>query len=486
MTQARIAIHLRGLWGRLVRPAMVLVLVGLGVLVLMVLRVADRPDGWPSALLQHARTTGFRWHVWAYLVGILVPMVAMLIPVALDEDLLSDRRTLFAAYPDTSTARMSARFLLTGIPATVMLVALGTPSWILGWGSPPWTVLALVLPAALFLGGLTAFVAEWAHHPAAGLVAGMWWALGALAVMEYGPFPPPPLIVLFAPVAYPSATPVWLNAGVALAAALLLWWGAERIMARARTSGSRALAPGARGPGGSQTAVRVGLRRLDRRLLIVPGAVLILLWAFSGPGWTVQEPVALVARAAWGLVPAHKESWLVGVLIPFAALAVPAWSHQDLLRHRRAIWAAYPDSQGQRMAAMALVTVGLETAILAAADLALAPSGWLAPPLSALAMTLPSAAALTGLAVLVAEMGRHPVAGLAAALAWGTAALILQNPSLGGLAHPTPFLALFPGVAYPPGPAVWSDCAWTAAGAVVMWVLAGCVASQNRKRGQDA
>jgi chromate transport protein ChrA len=100
----------------------------------------------------------------------------------------------------------------------------------------PWTVIAMVLPSMLALSGLAALAAEAARNPWLGLLAAGAWAVASIAVMEYA-VAPLPLQVLFYADAYATSGTTWVNSGVTLMMAALLWAGAAWVMERHRAEG---------------------------------------------------------------------------------------------------------------------------------------------------------------------------------------------------------------------------------------------------------
>lgn len=210
---------------------------GLVLMVGLLLRVrASHRPGWPIAWVWPSDWHWVALHLVADLVTVILPVAGVVLIIGLAHDLTHHRRALFAAYPVSALQMVAAQWaVVAGLDAALLIVADLVP-WIAGWTMAPWTLMAMVWPSMLALGGLAALTAEVFRSPWPGLLAAWTWAGASIAAMEYA-VAPLPLQVLFYSDAYGSSGETWANSAVTLGVAMVLWGGAGWMMGRARAQG---------------------------------------------------------------------------------------------------------------------------------------------------------------------------------------------------------------------------------------------------------
>ena len=211
------------------------------------------------------------------------------------------------------------------------------------------------------------------------------------------------------------------------------------------------------------------------------GLVAWFLW--SGPWQSVTStPSLLLTRAGWSLDQAHRYSQTADLLLPLASLPSVAIGERDLLRHRRALTAAWPTTAWQHLlrlgcyaAGPGLLWVGLAGVVPWAVGLPVA-------PLAFIGVLGPSVLLVTGAAYATSEAFRHPMTGLLTAVLWVFTGFFLKLAL-----HPTtpyPGLILTVATGYPPR-AAWTNRLETLALALLLWALGSSAYYWHRHRGDD-
>jgi hypothetical protein len=206
--------------------------------------------------------------------------------------------------------------------------------------------------------------------------------------------------------------------------------------------------------------------------------LLLRVRASRPPGW----PIGWVWPSDWHWVALHLVADLVTVILPAGSVLLVIGLAHDLTRRQRALFAAYPVSTWQIVAAQWAVVAGLDAALLMVVGLVPWIAGWAMAPWMLMAMVWPSMVALGGLAALAAEALRSPWPGLIAAWAWAGASVA----AMGYAVAPLPLQVLFYADAYAPTAETWANSAVTLGVALVLWGGAGWLMGRARARGWDA
>lgn len=216
-------------------------------------------------------------------------------------------------------------------------------------------------------------------------------------------------------------------------------------------------------------------------LLGLTAATELVIW--HAGGISNGSPDALLSSSGLTSFSAQTFALALDVLLPVSLLLPEFLLQQDLLQHRRALFAAYPDSALQRLGRLLALLAALGVA--GALGTTILPALFRAPvrPFAAVLVTLPTVVALTGASFLASEWSRHPATGFLAGLLWAAGSLTYQH--LATPIVPVPLAVLFAGSSYSSSAALWSNRLITLGAGAALWAVGGLAQHSNRRRGLD-
>ncbi len=147
-------------------------------------------------------------HVAATVLGLAVPIAAVVVTLVGQQTLLQHRRALMAAFPDATGTRSAHWFVvMIGVAVGVTMVGSALPSAV-GLLVGPAPILWWLLPGAIAITGLQVFTGEITRQPFAGLATGILWmvvSFGAENLVSIRPPHPVALLMLTPATTYPRS-----------------------------------------------------------------------------------------------------------------------------------------------------------------------------------------------------------------------------------------------------------------------------------------
>ena len=214
--------------------------------------------------------------------------------------------------------------------------------------------------------------------------------------------------------------------------------------------------------------------------------------ALSGMFWILWQgpwqksaviPSLLLTQRGWGLAQAQQFSQAADLLVPLIPLIAIAAGQRDLLRHRRAITAAWPTKSWRYSTRLAQYCVGPGLIWIFLAGMVPWWAGLPLKPWHLVGVLAPSMLFLTGVSYAFSEMFRHPMADLMIAAFWAFVSFVAKH-LLVSVTVPYPGLVLDVATKYRSS-AAWTNRAETLILALILWTLGSLIYHRHRQRGDD-